>query len=303
MTTLNTSEYTGTYELDFERPLIQLERQIAELEAQAEEAGVDIGTEVRKLRQSHTDTLRKIYKGLSAWNTVKVARHPGRPQTIDFIRYFVAVFVVRQFTVAWVLYDFEYHVVSGKLTPFLLAPADPTWRFFLIHTGEQLCRLPFVVILVAFALVLYPEALWGTQERPGVWAPEAHRVALAVVATGLAFAMRFYLQYAMAMLAFWVERVSALEPITMAPYVFLSGMIFPISLLQTQYGSWAYELALLTPFPWMAWFPASLVLPGLAGDVPVVRGFVTQLAWVAAFVAVQRFLWRRGLRQYSAMGA
>lgn len=84
MTTANT--YTGTYELDFERPLLQLERQIAELESHSGDAGVDIGTEIRKLRQNHTAMLRKIYAKLGAWNTVKVARHPGRPQAIDYIR-------------------------------------------------------------------------------------------------------------------------------------------------------------------------------------------------------------------------
>jgi acetyl-CoA carboxylase carboxyl transferase subunit alpha len=86
MTTANTSAYTGTYELEFERPLAALERQIAELEAHAGDQGVDIATEIRKLRQTHTATLKKLYGKLGAWNTVKVARHPGRPQAIDYIR-------------------------------------------------------------------------------------------------------------------------------------------------------------------------------------------------------------------------
>ena len=84
MTTAN--GYAGTYELEFERPLLQLERQISELESHSGETGVNIDTEVRKLRQNHTAMLKKIYAKLGAWNTVKVARHPGRPQAIDYIR-------------------------------------------------------------------------------------------------------------------------------------------------------------------------------------------------------------------------
>jgi acetyl-CoA carboxylase carboxyl transferase subunit alpha len=84
MTAANT--YTGTYELEFERPLLQLERQIAELETHTNDAGVDMASEVRKLRQNHTAMLKKIYAKLGSWNTVKVARHPGRPQAIDYIR-------------------------------------------------------------------------------------------------------------------------------------------------------------------------------------------------------------------------
>lgn len=98
MTTLNA--YNGMYELEFERPLIALERQIAELEQQhlgeregdGDAASVNLASEIQKLRQSHTQMLRKIYDQLGAWNTVKVARHPGRPQPIDYVRAFVKDF-------------------------------------------------------------------------------------------------------------------------------------------------------------------------------------------------------------------
>lgn len=85
--------YTGTYELDFERPLTGLEKQIADLESHAGDQGVDLAAELRKLRQNHTAMLKKTYASLSAWNTVRVARHPGRPQAVDFIRTFVKDFV------------------------------------------------------------------------------------------------------------------------------------------------------------------------------------------------------------------
>lgn len=98
MTQLN--EYTGNFELEFERPLIALERQIVELETQNDpdrsavgiNPNVDLGAEIRKLRQSHTSMLKKIYKNLEPANVVKVARHPNRPQTIDFIDAFVKDF-------------------------------------------------------------------------------------------------------------------------------------------------------------------------------------------------------------------
>ena len=91
MTTAKTDQ-NGAYELDFERPLLQLERHISELESHVPDENVDIGTEIRKLRQNHTAMLRKIYGSLGAWNTVKVARHPGRPQAVDYIRAFVKDF-------------------------------------------------------------------------------------------------------------------------------------------------------------------------------------------------------------------
>jgi len=92
MTTASNSSSAGSYELDFERPLIQLERQITELEAHTTEDGVDIGAEIRKLRQLWTTMAKKIYGKLTAWNTVKIARHPNRPQSTDYINAIVKDF-------------------------------------------------------------------------------------------------------------------------------------------------------------------------------------------------------------------
>ena len=87
-----TNAYTGTYELEFERPLVRLEKQIAELESHAGEAGVDFADEIRTLRKKHTSMLRKTYANLSAWQTVRVARHPGRPQSVDYLQWFCKEF-------------------------------------------------------------------------------------------------------------------------------------------------------------------------------------------------------------------
>lgn len=92
--------YDGNHELAFEKPLIALERQIRELEAQADPdrsaVGIDptleVGEEIAGLRASHTAMLRKLYGKLDAWMTVQVARHPGRPQSTDYIEAFVRDF-------------------------------------------------------------------------------------------------------------------------------------------------------------------------------------------------------------------
>jgi acetyl-CoA carboxylase carboxyl transferase subunit alpha len=80
------------YQLDFERPLIELERQIGELERRQLEHGTDISDEIKSLRSSHTTLLKKIYSSLTPWQTVQVARHPARPQSTDYLRYFVKDF-------------------------------------------------------------------------------------------------------------------------------------------------------------------------------------------------------------------
>jgi acetyl-CoA carboxylase carboxyl transferase subunit alpha len=78
--------------LEFEKPILKLERQIHELVGVQEEKGIDYSSEINQLRQNLTSLLRKTYQNLSAWETVQVARHPARPQTRDYIDMFVKDF-------------------------------------------------------------------------------------------------------------------------------------------------------------------------------------------------------------------
>ncbi len=77
----------GSYELEFERPLIDLERQVAELERQHGNAD-----EIEQLRKNHGSLLAKLYNDLSPLQTVKVARHSKRPQARQYIDAFVKDF-------------------------------------------------------------------------------------------------------------------------------------------------------------------------------------------------------------------
>src|SRR5690606_12403009 len=122
----------------------------------------------------------------------------------EVARYFIAVYVIRQFSIVWVIYDFEWHVVEGRLSPRLLHPIDPGWGFFIAHISEQACRLPIVIALVGLCFLIFPEAFLGSAEHPGLWAPGWGRAALAVVSVYLAFCCRYALQYTLAMLAFWL---------------------------------------------------------------------------------------------------
>ncbi|MEO1130471.1 MAG: acetyl-CoA carboxylase carboxyltransferase subunit alpha [Planctomycetota bacterium] len=73
-----------TYTLEFEKPLTEIDAQILALETGAP-AGTDLTKEVGELRKTQQQLLRKIYNGLTPWDTVRVARHPNRPQFRDYV--------------------------------------------------------------------------------------------------------------------------------------------------------------------------------------------------------------------------
>ena len=76
----------------------------------------------------------------------------------DFARYFLMVFLTRQLTVVWVIWDVEKEVVQGKLSFRLLQPLDPVWHHFAGHAAERLARIPFIAILIGLFFSLYPRS-------------------------------------------------------------------------------------------------------------------------------------------------
>jgi acetyl-CoA carboxylase carboxyl transferase subunit alpha len=72
--------------LDFEKSVADLEGKVAELRALSEgEEGVGISDEISRLETKADQALREIYAKLSPWQKTQVARHPGRPHTLDYI--------------------------------------------------------------------------------------------------------------------------------------------------------------------------------------------------------------------------
>ena len=206
---------------------------------------------------------------------------------IDFVRYFLAVFIVRQFSVVWVIWEFEREIVEGKLSFRLLQPLDPGWHHLASHFAERFARLPFAILLIVFFFFLYPDAFW---------IPSLPNLLLCLLTVFLAFLLRFISQYTFAMMAFWIERANAIESFWFLFYLFLSGLIAPLEV----FPPLLREIVLWTPFPYMINFPAS-ILVGLPTNVP--QGILAMLGWIALFWVLNRWLWRKGLRQYSGMGA
>jgi acetyl-CoA carboxylase carboxyl transferase subunit alpha len=71
--------------LDFEQPIAELEVKIEELQHVGTGADINISEEIEKLREKSTKLTEKIYSNLSSWDIVKVARHPLRPYSLDYI--------------------------------------------------------------------------------------------------------------------------------------------------------------------------------------------------------------------------
>ena len=78
------NDTAGGYTLPFEQPVAELEKQITLIEARTDASA--FAEELEKLRESRDGLLSKLYENLDPWDTVRVARHPQRPQSSDYIQ-------------------------------------------------------------------------------------------------------------------------------------------------------------------------------------------------------------------------
>ncbi|MDP8248021.1 MAG: acetyl-CoA carboxylase carboxyltransferase subunit alpha [Candidatus Tritonobacter lacicola] len=70
--------------LDFERPILELEKKIEELRSLS--AGeIDFTAEIKSLQSKLDKARRKVFKSLTAWQKVQIARHPQRPYMLDYV--------------------------------------------------------------------------------------------------------------------------------------------------------------------------------------------------------------------------
>jgi acetyl-CoA carboxylase carboxyl transferase subunit alpha len=79
--------------LDFEKPLLELEKQIRDLKSLAGSGHPEIAEQVAKLERSADKKRRETYEKLTRWERVQLARHPLRPYSSDYIGMIASEFV------------------------------------------------------------------------------------------------------------------------------------------------------------------------------------------------------------------
>ena len=75
-----------TFFLDFEQPIAELDSKIEELRFMQDDSAVDISEDIARLQKKSAKLAKDIYAKLTPAQVVKIARHPQRPYTLDYIK-------------------------------------------------------------------------------------------------------------------------------------------------------------------------------------------------------------------------
>ncbi len=206
----------------------------------------------------------------------------------DFAAYFIVVMLVNHFTFSWIMWEYEYYIRQGLLSPLLLRPLHPIHRDLADNLAYKLLTMVIVTPVTVILWLLFRPALSTTP-----WAALAF-----VPAVVLGFALRFLFEWTLAMSAFWTTRINAINQTYFVTLLFLSGRIAPLDILPPIIQS----IAAVLPFRWMLAFPVELLLGRLTPrDIAV--GFAVQAAWTIVALVLLRLVWRAGVRRYSGVGA
>jgi ABC-2 type transport system permease protein len=205
----------------------------------------------------------------------------------DFAAYFIALMLVARVTTSYVMWDYEYRIRNGTLSALLLRPVHPIHRDFVENATHNILM---VVVLIPAALGL--AALFQPAFHFTPWAAAAFVPALL-----LGFAVRFLVEWLLAITAFWLTRIGAIIQVYTALALFLSGQMTPLALLPAPLQA----LAAILPFRWMIAFPVELLI-GRVTPGEALAGLAAQSIWAALSLAALHMLWRAGVRRYSAVG-
>ena len=224
---------------------------------------------------------------LFVWVTAAGEGSIGGMDRDQFIAYYLVLIVVNQLTydqTNWTVGDV---IRMGSMNGLLLRPMSPVWDALASEVAGKVVYMTLIVPITA---------LLGLVLRP-----EMNLVPLNVVAfflsLALAWMLRFFWGYWLALLAFWATRADSLLALQDALVFLLAGQVAPMSVLPALMQTLARAL----PFRYMIGFPVELLTNQLAGS-EIALGFALQVGWLAVSLGLFRLLWHRGLRHYSAVG-
>jgi ABC-2 type transport system permease protein len=223
------------------------------------------------------------------WSTVAGSGSTGGYTADQFVAYFLIMMVVDHLTFIWHMWEFEWRMRTGAFSPLLLRPLHP------IHNdvAENLAYKTVGLVGVLPAAVVL--AIIFSADFSGV---TPISVLAFLPALLLAMVLRFAVEWCLALSAFWLTKVTAINTAFFALFSFFGGQFAPLSVLPP----WMQTVAAWTPFPWSLAFPVEVALGRRAGAA-VWLGYLAQLGWIAAALLGLGLLWRRATRRYSAVGA
>lgn len=205
----------------------------------------------------------------------------------DFIFYYLSLILVNQLTYPtshWIIGE---NIQLGTMSAWLMRPLPVIYEAVASDIALKVVCMPVVILLVGVLGIFLG---YGSGIAP------IHAL-LFVPALVMACVLRFLFAYAMALLAFWTQKIDSLLSVNDTLIFLLAGQAAPTLLLPGVLGTASFYL----PFRYMLGFPVE-ILTGVLPAPEIITGLLIQAAWLLAAVLMQRLIFRHGVRRFTAIG-
>jgi ABC-2 type transport system permease protein len=207
------------------------------------------------------------------------------------LTYFVSLLVLQFFISAFNEdYQISEDIRNGLINQFLLKPINYFGYRLSVFAAARLVSGTLVLLPLALAMPWLHEHL----TLPADW---GWRIALGVPAMLLSALIQFSIAYCFGLLTFWFLDIQGFVLLSMSVEAVLGGQMFPLDLLPEG----VFAVAKFLPFYYQMYFPAA-IFTGRIGQDAALQGLIIEVGWVLALLALNQFLWQRGLRRHTAVG-
>jgi ABC-2 type transport system permease protein len=204
-----------------------------------------------------------------------------------FAAYYITFLFVRTFTSAGSPANWQWAIQEGSMSALLMRPMHPVHQDLATWLGN--CSMRAVVgIPISIALVIGFQPDFDTN---------LVQVAVFILSVWIALIMRSLWFDTVGFAAFWMVNITAVGGMAALVDTLFSGRLVPPEVMP----DWARALSWAFPFRWMFAFPIETLI-GPTSGAEMWRGLGMQVLWLGIIWALMRFVWRRGIRRYEAVG-
>ena len=205
------------------------------------------------------------------------------------LTYVLITALVRAIVLSSRIMDIGGHINEGGIVNFLVKPQGIIEFYFARDLADKALNISFVILeLLLIYFLLKPEIIIQTNFIV---------ILQFLLSIFLAIILYFSLSLAFGLLAFWLENIWGIYFIFFMIIEAFGGGLFPIDILPSP----AAEMLLLTPFPYLLYFPAKVYM-GVLTTGELLTGFSIFIFWVFAGWILMKKVLNAGLRTYTAVG-
>lgn len=209
----------------------------------------------------------------------------------DMVAYYLLTMIARAFSsMPGLASGIARQIREGEIKRYLVQPIDLIGFLLLTRVAHKLAY--YTVAIAPFALVFF---LCRDYFVAGF--PPAPVFVAFVASLLMGFLIGFFLEAAIGMIGFWFLEVSSLLFVFMLFSFFLSGHMFPLTLLPDGVATVVQWL----PLKYLAYFPAAVFLGKIPED-ELATEMAIQAGWLAVMIVICRVAYVRGVRRYSGFG-